>query len=120
MTENRNSGVVTSHDLLKEMGRRIRLLRLSRNVTQQMLASEAGIGTRTLCRLEAGEGPTLDSFLRVALALGLAERVLNSLPVDEIRPMERVVSRDRERKRARPRSGQEVLQRWSWGDGWNE
>ena len=40
-------------------------------MTQKTLAREAGIGLRTLRRLEAGQPTSLDSFLRTALALGL-------------------------------------------------
>ena len=111
---------MTSRDLVKEMGRRLKVVRLSRNLTQQLVAREAGIGTRTLHRLEAGEGPALDSFVRVAQVLGLAERVLEVIPKDEIRPMERAVSGKPERKRARPASGHPARQHWTWGEGWNE
>ena len=92
----------TSHSLETELGKRLARIRLARNVTQKALAKDAGIGLRTLRRFETGQSSTLDSFLRIAIALGLADGLLNSVPPQDIRPIERVTSRRLERKRARP------------------
>ncbi len=106
----------TSRQIETEIGSRLARLRLSRNVTQSMLASDAGIGVRTLRRLEAGQPSTLDSFLRVALALGLDDAILGALPTGEIRPIERVSRRRSERRRARPQTNEEQGSTWTWGD----
>ena len=79
-----------SRQLEFEIGSRLARLRLSRNVTQSMLAQDAGIGLRTLRRLETGESSTFDTFLRVALALDLGDAVLSAIPTGRIRPIERV------------------------------
>ena len=91
---------------------------LSLNVTQSMLARDAGIGLRTLRRVEAGESSTFDTFLRVALALDLGDAVLGAIPTGRIRPIERV-SRTRFRTSARtPAStGRPRARSWTWGDG---
>lgn len=106
----------TSRQIETEIGSRLAQLRLSRNVTQSMLASDAGIGVRTLRRLEAGQPSTLDSFLRVALALDLGDAILGALPTGEIRPIERVSRRRSERRRARPQTNEERGSTWTWGD----
>ncbi len=98
------SGVETSLRLQAEVGKRLARLRLARNVTQQMLALEAGIGLRTLRRLEAGEPTSFDTFLRVVIALGLGDDLLTAIPSYDIRPIERVENRGRERRRARPKA----------------
>lgn len=99
-----------------ELGRRLAQLRLSRNVTQKILAREAGIGLRTLRRLEAGQPTSLDSFLRVALALGLGDALLAALPSHGIRPIERVERRGAERRRARPKHAEASNAPWTWDD----
>lgn len=99
-----------------EIGYRLAQLRLSRNITQSMLAREAGIGLRTLRRLEAGEPPTLDTFLRVALALDLGDAILGALPAAQIRPIERVSRAGLQRRRARPRPESDRNPAWKWGD----
>ncbi len=106
----------TSHRLETELGRRLAKIRLARNVTQKALANDAGIGLRTLRRLETGQPSTLDSFLRIAVALGLADDLLSAVPSQDIRPIERVSSRRSERKRARPAKTAAPDEPWSWGD----
>ena len=99
-----------------EIGFRLAQLRLSHNVTQSMLAKEAGIGLRTLRRLEAGKPATLDTFLRVALALGLGNAILGALPTGRIRPIERVSRAGSQRQRARPRPRPDRSLTWRWGN----
>lgn len=108
--------MTTPAQVEQELGRRLARLRLSRNVTQAALAREAGIGVRTLRRLEAGERSTLDTFLRVAAALGLTEAIVAALPRGDVSPIERVSGKGRERKRARPAAGRPAATAWTWGD----
>ena len=106
----------TSRQIETEIGSRLARLRLSRNVTQSTLAEDAGIGVRTLRRLEAGEPSTLDTFLRVALALDLADAILGAIPTGQIRPIERVSRIGSERRRARPQPKEDGDPTWTWGD----
>ena len=106
----------TSQHIESEIGSRLARLRLSRNVTQATLAEDAGIGLRTLRRLEAGDPSTLDTFLRVALALDLGETILGAIPTGQIRPIERVSRTGSERRRARPRPPERKDPTWTWGD----
>ena len=106
----------TPRQLEIEIGARLARLRLSRNVTQSMLAKDAGIGLRTLRRLETGESSSFDTFLRVALALDLGDAVLGAIPTGRIRPIERVSRTRSERRRARPRPREDRDPTWTWGD----
>ena len=108
--------VETARQVEAEIGSRLARLRLSRNVTQSMLAEDAGVGVRTLRRLEAGEPSTLDTFLRVALALDLGDAILGAVPAGKIRPIERVSRTGLERRRARPQSKETRAATWTWGD----
>ena len=110
----------TSRQIQTEIGSRLARLRLSRNVTQAMLARDAGIGLRTLRRLEAGESSTLDTFLRVILALELDEAVLGTVPAGQVRPIERVSRTGSERRRARPQPQDDQDPTWTWGDDRND
>ena len=111
---------LTSRALRIELGRRLAKLRLARNVTQRTLAEDAGIGLRTLRRIEAGQPCGLDSLLRVAIALGLGEGLLNAVPLREIRPIERMDSGGKERLRARARKGASPDDPWSWAKDLND
>ena len=110
----------TSRQIETEIGSRLARLRLSRNVTQVMLAKDAGIGLRTLRRLEAGEPSTLDTFLRVVLALDLGDAVLGAVPAGQVRPIERVSQTGSERRRARPQPKDDQKPTWTWGDDPND
>ena len=81
-----------------------------------MLAEDAGIALRTLRRLETGEPSTLDTFLRVAIALDLGDAVVGAIPAGQIRPIERVSRTGSERQRARPRLQEKRGPTWTWGD----
>ena len=98
-----------------EIGQRIARLRLSRNITQEMLAKSSGISPRTLRRMEAGQPVSLENFLRVAITLKLADGLLAAVPSYDVRPMERVERRRRERQRARPKRTDSQPPSWSWG-----
>ena len=106
----------TAPGLQAEIGRRVAKLRLARNVTQQTLAREAGVGLRTLRRLEGGQSTSLDTFLRVVIALGCGDDLVAALPAYDIRPIERADGRGAERRRARPRSQDSRTAPWTWGD----
>ena len=108
--------LATSEQIEKALGDRIEQIRLSRNITQQMLADEAGISLRTIRRLEKGEGTSLDTFIRVLIAFGIQENLKNILPDPNARPLERVGNLGSERKRARPSESDESDIPWSWGD----
>lgn len=108
--------LATSRQLEEALGKRIEDIRLSRNITQKMLANEAGISERTLWRLETGHGVSLDTFIRVLIALKLQDRLVELLPDQEIRPMERIMKNKTERKRARPIKNKEVDDSWSWSE----
>ncbi len=96
--------------------RRIAEIRLARNVPQAHLATQAGVSERTLRRMEAGEGVSLNTFLRVLGALGIQHALEALLPDPSVRPVERVGGGG-ERKRASPQSGPLVVDDWTWGDG---
>ena len=117
MADNTTQRDVTSRSLRAELGVRLARQRLARNVTQEALAETAGIGLRTLRRVEAGDPSSVDSVLRVVIALGLADGLMTGIPALEVRPIERVESRGRERRRARSSKSRTSDEPWSWSDG---
>ncbi len=98
-----------------ELGRRVEAARLAANISQAQLAAEAGIARRTVSRLENGEGVSLQTLIRVLRALGLAGRLDALLPEPEIRPIERIRLKGKQRQRARPRSEPDTTE-WRWAD----
>ena len=109
--------VATSEQIEAAICRRLEAIRLSLNVTQAALADKAQISTRTLRRMENGEGVTLNSLIRVLMALDLHDNLKALLPDPAIRPIERAALAGKERKRARGKLDNDKGADWTWGDG---
>lgn len=109
---------LTDQAILQELGGRLAVARLERNLTQAALAEQAGVAKRTIERLESGEVATqLSSFLRLFRSLGLMERFETLLPEPTPGPIAQLKQQGRKRQRA---SGKKAavrhLEKWTWGD----
>jgi len=116
MSYNIDFSLANSRQIGTALGGRMEQIRLSRNLTQSQLAQDAGISVRTLRNLEKGEGVSLDTFIRVLIALGIQHNLEVLLPDPSVRPVERI-GLGKERRRARPVRKEEKTAQWSWGDG---
>ncbi len=101
---------------LRDLGARLARLRLSRNLTQADLAAAAGASVSSVKRMEAGDNTSLATFLSVLDVLGLGDRLLESLPDPDVRPVERVRHGGRERRRARASAAPVKATEWAWGE----
>jgi transcriptional regulator with XRE-family HTH domain len=108
--------IATSKQIEQALGEQVRTIRLSRNITQEHLANEAGLSLWTISNLERGQGVSLDTFIRVLIALGIQQNLAALLPDPTIRPMERIDITGAERQRARPEKSEESPEPWTWGD----
>ena len=107
------------HDdaILQELGRRLAQLRIGVNLTQAELARKAGVGKRTLERLEAGETTQTRTLFRIFRELDLLERLEVVLPEPTSRPSHDLKKGDALRKRASRKKSNEVSdEQWKWGD----
>jgi len=117
MLYNLEFSVATSDQIEAALCKRLESIRLSRNITQEQLAEEAGVSTRTIGRLEKGQGVSMDTFIRVMMALNIQQNLEALMPDPNVRPIERVGMGAGERKRARPAKSLDESPSWSWGDG---
>lgn len=100
----------------KDLGENLAAYRLSRNLRQDDVASQAGVSRGVVARLEAGEGGTVDSLIRVLKALGLGDRISALIPDARISPLDPRARGDL-RQRARPAADDEDRNEpWSWGE----
>jgi transcriptional regulator with XRE-family HTH domain len=109
---------MTDEALLRLVGERLAGLRLARNLTQQQLAEQAGLGLRTVQRLELGAAATqLSGFIRVCRVLGLVENLETFIPLPAVSPMAQLKLAGRKRQRA---TGQRAVPgkpgKWTWGE----
>jgi transcriptional regulator with XRE-family HTH domain len=73
--------------ILKELGKRIRSLRLRKNITQEALAERALIAVGTLKSLEAGKGTTLSNLIAVLRELESLDQLDQFIPPVTISPL---------------------------------
>ena len=109
---------ITSEALLKLIGERLARLRLSKNLTQKKLAEQAGLGLRTVQRLELGLAATqLSGFVRVCQVLGLVERFDVLIPEEQASPIAQLKLQSRKRQRSRSRkTASGATKKWTWGE----
>lgn len=104
----------SSEQIIAALCRRLDEIRLSRNISQADLAREAGVSRSTMTRIADGQPVSLDSFVRVVQALGLADHLTGLLPDPAVRPVDRVRLQGSERQRASGR--RQRHSDWTWGD----
>lgn len=107
--------LASSEQVIADLGARLERVRLLQNQTQAQIARQAGVSSRTVVRLEKGEAPSLDTFVRIMQALGLSSYLEAVIPDSDVRPMERVQNRGHERRRARP-TPPATRGPFKWGD----
>ncbi|MFM9969394.1 MAG: helix-turn-helix domain-containing protein [Burkholderiales bacterium] len=113
---------LTDAALLPLIGERLARLRLAKNLTQQQLAEQAGLGLRTVQRLEQGKAATqLSGFVRVCRVLGIVERFDALLPEQAASPMTQLAqlkryTQPRKRASSRTRVARQAQKKWTWGD----
>ncbi len=110
--------MMTDEALLRLLGERLSDVRLARNLTQQQLAEQAGLGLRTVQRLELGATATqLSGFIRVCRALGLVENLEAFIPQPAVSPMAQLKQAGRKRQRATgKKAAVRAPEKWTWGD----
>lgn len=81
------------------LGARIERYRIEAGLTQAELAEQAGIGKRTLERVEAGRGAELGTLIRVMRALQALEGFERLLPELPPSPIEQLKLRGKQRQR---------------------
>lgn len=104
--------------LLKELGRRLKELRISKRLTQAQAADLGGMSRATLLRLENGQGGDLRSFLAALKALDRAAALEVLLPESTPSPIEmlRRAGKRPQRVRAPRKAGPAASRAWKWGD----
>lgn len=110
--------LMTDDSLVKLIGARLAGLRLAKNLTQSQLADQAGLGVRTVQRLELGATATqLSGFVRVCRVLGLVERFDVFIPEPAVSPIAQLMLQGRQRKRASHKpTATGDKSKWTWAD----
>ena len=104
----------TSEQVENVLKQRVETIRLQQNITQRQLARDAGVSLGTVARLKSEKTITLNSFVRILIALRLQNHLDGFLPVLSVSPLELLEMRGRVRQRASSRKSE--TSEWTWDD----
>ena len=104
--------------VLIEIGRRLERCRLDHQLTQAVLAEQAGVSKRTVERMEAGASVQLATIIRILRVLHLLEGMEGVIPEVGVRPMDLLQLKGKERQRASGarRHPDKSQKDWSWDE----
>lgn len=60
---------LTEMEILKEIGERLKKIRLQHNLTQKDLSKEVGLSVSTISLIEQGKSTTVESLIRILMRL---------------------------------------------------
>ncbi len=124
----RNEESMSDKAILEDLGRSLAERRIERGLTQATVAKQAGIGKRTVERIEAGISCQTSSLVRVLRVLGLDQQILKIAPRYAPGPIAVLEAQAKQRKRAHSRISKiavgstlskqkrETGSEWTWGD----
>ena len=110
------SNLMTDEAILEELGRRIARQRLNSQLTQAVLAEQAGISKSTVERIEAGTTTQMSSMIRVLRVLGLVSQLNALIPELAASPMDMLRHKGKQRQRASTKQAKSDSDDWQWGD----
>jgi transcriptional regulator with XRE-family HTH domain len=111
------SDQLTDDAILAELGERVARCRLRLQLTQAQLAQQAGVGKRTVERLEGGGSTQLTSLIRILRVLDLLEGLEHVFPDTGPTPMELLRGKGKPKQRVRAsRATEREPGPWQWRD----
>lgn len=106
------TGEENNRFILRELGQRIKEIRIKRSLTQQELAQNAGVSFSTIARIENGTSVNMENYMRILRNLNLLQNFDLLVPEQQIAP-EEILEKKPRRQRASKRKSERS---WKWGD----
>ena len=98
--------LLTLHDQMTNLGKRIKARRLALDLTQQAAAAKAGVAHRTWRRMEAEGTASIEDLVRAAIALRCDEGIVGLFPEMVANSMDDLLAQQRKAtKSQRQRAG---------------
>lgn len=95
----RDWNLMTDMEVVSDAGKRLKLLRMAENLTQQMLAEQTGLNRSTIRDIETGKSVNISSIIPILRRLHLLEKFNECIPDGKSSPV--LALRQSERKRVR-------------------
>lgn len=95
----------STEEMEQAIGRQVRALRLSHNLSQDALARNANVSLSSVRALEHGDGSTLATLIRVLRALDALDWFATLYPEPAVSPMALLREEKQRQQRVRPKRG---------------
>lgn len=100
--------ILTEHEILAELGERLREHRLRQNIRQKELAVRSGVSESAIKRLESTGQGTMLNFMKVVYALRLEQEVMALFKIQPVSIAQMEALQAPLRQRARPVSRKKI------------
>lgn len=98
---------------ISELGNRIKLYRISKEMSQQDIADKMGISKRSVARLEQGNSVQIETLFKILFALDIGDNIEMLVPDQTKRPSYYLKKQDNTSKRVRKKNEKK---QFKWGD----
>lgn len=102
----------SNEEIMKDLGIRLKDIRIGYNYTQQELAKRACVSLSTVSRIEKGENVSVDQLLSIFRELHLIDKLNDFIPRQEPTPIQ-IYENQKKRKRVKKK---QITTDWKWGD----
>ena len=92
-------------EIIKEIGLRIKQIRLQHDLTQQKLSEETGLSVSTISLIEKGKSTTLDTLIRILLRLNRINELESVFRVSENLELRHEFEKAKKKSRRKRASG---------------
>lgn len=106
----------TPEAIITELGVRIAHRRIEMGMTQAQVAEQAGVGKRTIERIEAGEDTKLRTLIRLLRILDLTDHLDQLIPEAKVSPIEMLKQQQQTPRRRATKHKAKPKKLWKWGD----
>ena len=106
----------SNDEVLKELGRRLKAIRIDMSITQKEMAEMTNLSIHTISNLELGKDVSFSTVISVLRALGQLQNLELMIPEQSIRPSQIAAMGKARERAARKKKKSTDKSSWAWGD----
>ncbi len=96
---------MSDNAIIREIGLRLKQIRLEKNISQQTLSERTGVHRVTLSKIERGQKMSLLTLIQILRGLEELDRLDSIIPEIKISPLQEAKLQGKKRKRASRQNG---------------